>query len=228
MSGPYRAVIFDLDGVLWDGEPLYHEAFNVVLKPFGHSIALTDPDYVQLIGKSVEAAWDWMRNRFALQESPATFYRAYNAAVMGLLKEPRDPLPGVRELLVELRARGMPIGLASASLRNWVDATLAGLGLNGEFAATVTASEVERSKPAPDLYLKAAQRLGVDPADCLAFEDTPSGLASAQAAGMFAVQVRASSTALPALPQADMVIERYSDFDLSLLSTNQARNEAKR
>jgi HAD superfamily hydrolase (TIGR01509 family) len=223
----YRAVVFDLDGVLWDGEPLYHEAFNVVLKPFGHSIALTDPDYVQIIGKSVEAAWEWMRDRFALKDPPASFYRAYNAAVMDLMKEPRDPLPGVRELLAELKVRRIPVGLASASLRNWVDATLAGLGLNGDFATTVTASEVERSKPAPDLYLAAAQRIGVPPQDCLAFEDTPSGIASAKGAGMFAVQVRAASTALPPLQEADMVIERYSDFDLSSLSTHQARNEAK-
>ena len=70
MRRSFRAVVFDLDGVLWDGEPLYHEAFNVVLKPYGHSISLTDPEYVQIIGKSVEAAWEWMRKRFELTESP--------------------------------------------------------------------------------------------------------------------------------------------------------------
>ena len=159
-AGRFGAVVFDLDGVLWDGEPLYHEAFNVVLKPYGHSIALTDPGYTGIIGKSVEAAWDWMRNRFALTESPVVFYRAYDEAVLELMKQPREPLPGVRELLAELKARGVPIGLASASLRNWVDATLAGLGLNGAFATTVTASEVEQSKPAPDLYLTAAKAAG--------------------------------------------------------------------
>jgi HAD superfamily hydrolase (TIGR01509 family) len=217
MTGPFRAVVFDLDGVLWDGEPLYHEAFNVVLKPYGHAIALTDPEYTQIIGMSVEAAWDWMRTRFALEESPVVFYRAYNEAVLELMKEPREPLPGVRELLAELKAHGVPVGLASASLRNWVDVTLMGLGLNGAFATTATASEVERSKPAPDLYLMAAKGLGVPPEDCVAFEDTPSGIASAQHAGMFAVQVRASSTALPPLPQADLVIESYAEFDLSLL-----------
>lgn len=217
MTGRYRAVVFDLDGVLWDGEPLYHEAFNVVLQPYGHSIALTDPEYTQIIGESVEAAWDWMRNRFELTESPAVFYRAYDEAVLELMKQPREPLPGVRGLLAELKSREIPVGLASASLRNWVDVTLQGLGLNGAFAATATASEVERSKPAPDLYLLAAEGLGVPPQSCLAFEDTPSGIASAQGAGMFAVQVRASSTALPPLPQADLVIENYSEFDLSLL-----------
>jgi len=217
MTGRYRAVVFDLDGVLWDGEPLYHEAFNVVLKPHGHAIALTDPEYTQIIGLSVEAAWESMRTRFALTESPPVFYRAYDEAVLELMKQPREPLPGVRELLAELKSRGIPIGLASASLRNWVDVTLIGLGLNGAFAATATASEVERSKPAPDLYLMAAEGLGVPPQSCLAFEDTPSGIASAQGAGMFAVQVRVSSTALPPLPQADMVIESYSEFDLTLL-----------
>ena len=76
------------------------------------------------------------------------------------MKQPREPLLGVRELLAELNARGIPVGLASASLRNWVDVTLKGLGLNGAFAATATASEVGRSKPAPDLYLLAAKGTG--------------------------------------------------------------------
>lgn len=212
-----RAVIFDLDGVLWDGEPLYHEAFNVVLKPYGHHIEITDPQYTRIIGASVETAWEWMRTTFGLTESPAALYHAYNEAVLELMKQPREPLPGVLELLAELEARGIPVGLASASLRNWVDTTLAGLGLNGAFAATVTASEVSHSKPAPDLYLKAAKGLGVAPENCLAFEDTPSGIASARGAGMFAVHVRVSSTALPPLPEADLVIESYAEFDLSLL-----------
>lgn len=215
MTSAIRAVIFDLDGVIWDGEPLYHEAFNVVLAPLGHY--LSEEDYEQIIGQSVEAAWDWVRRRFRLDEPPARYYREYNDAVLKLLERPVDPLPGVRELLAELRRRGVPIGLASASLRQWVEATLRGLRLREAFDATVSASEVERSKPAPDLYLEAARRLGVAAADCLALEDTRAGIVSAKAAGMFAVQVRASSRALPPLPEADMVIEDYSQFDLSLL-----------
>jgi HAD superfamily hydrolase (TIGR01509 family) len=215
--GSYHAVVFDLDGVIWDGEPLYAEAFNVVLKPYGYAVSLTDPDYVQIIGKSVEAAWDWMRSRFPLTEPPAVFYRAYNEAVLNLMKQPVEPLPGVRELLAELRQRGILLGLASASLRQWVDATLAGLQLEAAFDATISASEVHRSKPAPDLYLAAAERLGVPPEECLAVEDTASGIASAKAAGMVAAQIRAASTAMPPLPQADFVLENYSQFDLSSL-----------
>jgi HAD superfamily hydrolase (TIGR01509 family) len=208
-------VVFDLDGVLWDGEPLYHEAFNVVLEPYGYSV--TSEDYVNIIGHSVEAAWGWVLNNFKIREDPEKFLRRYNEAVLELLAQPVEPLPGVRELLAELRSRGLPIGLASASLRQWVNATIRGLHIENAFDATVSASEVEHSKPAPDLYLAAAEKLGIPATECLAVEDTGAGIAAAKAAGMFAVQVRASSTALPPLEQADLVIDDYSEFDLSLL-----------
>lgn len=211
----YKAVVFDLDGVLWDGEPIYFAAFNVVLEPYGHRITMDD--YANIIGHSVEAAWDWVLKHFNLTESSSKFYHRYDAAVLQMLQEPAEPLPGVRDLVAEIKRRGLPVGVASASLRQWVDATLNGLGLADAFDATVSASEVEHSKPAPDLYLAAAQKLGVDPASALAFEDTRAGIAAAKAAGMFAVQVRASSTALPPIEQADLVLDDYGQFDLSLL-----------
>lgn len=216
MGGPYRAIVFDLDGVLWDGEPLYHEAFNVVLRPRGHVV--TPEDYHQIIGNSVEAAWAWVLKRYGISEEPGPFYRAYDAAVLELLAAPVEPLPGVRELLRELKSRGIPVGLASASLRHWVDATLRGIGLAGQFDTTVAAGEVPHAKPAPDLYLKAAENLGVDPKLCVACEDSRSGVKAAKAAGMYTIQVRAASTALPPIEEADAIIEDYTQFDLGLFS----------
>ncbi len=213
----FRAAIFDMDGTLWDGEPLYHEAFNVVLAPLGNRV--TDEEYMTIIGSSVEDAWAWVIERFTLTGSPDGFYQAYDEAVLKLLAQPIEPLPGVRAFIDELRRRDMPVGLASADLRQWVDAALRGLQLEDAFDVTVTASEVKRSKPAPDVYLAAAQALRVPAPSCLAFEDTSTGVASAKAAGMFAVQVRAASTALPPLPQADLVIESYAEFDLSMLDS---------
>lgn len=220
-----RAVIFDLDGVLWDGEPLYHEAFNVVLRPYGYRV--TAEEYTNIIGFSVEAAWDWVMERFGLTGSREAFIRQYDETVLRMLEEPLEPLPGVREIICELKRRRVPVAVASASLRQWVDATIRGLGLDDAFDATVSASEVERAKPAPDLYVLAARRLGVPPAGCLAVEDTATGIAAAKAAGMFAVQVRAASTALPPLPQADMVIDDYSQFDLTLLDGAKEAGDAQ-
>jgi len=215
-AGRFRAVIFDLDGVLWDGEPLYHEAFNVVLAPLGHRVS--EDDYNQVIGQSVEACWDWMWERFKLTEPAASFLPAYDRAVLRLLERPAEPLPGVRRLISELRRLGVPIAVASASLRAWVDATLRGLGLEGAFDATVSASEVASAKPAPELYLTAAARLGVAPERCLAVEDTLAGVRSAKAAGMFALQLRAASTALPPLDEADLVLDSAAAFDFALLA----------
>jgi len=217
----FRAVIFDLDGVLWDGEPLYHEAFNVVLAPLGHHVS--EDDYRKVIGQSVEACWEWMCERFKLTEPAASFLPAYDRAVLRLLERPAEPLPGVRPLLGELRRLGVPVAVASSSLRPWVDATLRGLGLEDRFDATVSASEVAAAKPAPDLYLAAAGRLGVPPQRCLAVEDTLAGLRSAKAAGMFAVQLRAASTALPPLEDADLVLESLAGFDLSLMAPSEVR-----
>jgi HAD superfamily hydrolase (TIGR01509 family) len=188
----------------------------VVLRPLGHTVS--QDDYTNIIGHSVEAAWDWVIGHFGLVEPRDEFVRQYDTAVLQMLKAPVEPLPGVRELIAELNRRRIPVGLASASLRQWVDATIRGLGLEDAFGVTVSASEVEHAKPAPDLYLKAAAGLGVPPEQCVAVEDTGAGLASAKAAGMFGIQTRASSTALPPLQAADLVIEAYSEFDFGLFA----------
>jgi len=216
MQGPYCAIVFDLAGVLWDGEPIYHEAFNVVLKPYGHVV--TAEEYENIIGNSVEAAWAWVLRHYGITEPPGRFYREYDVAVLELLANPVEPLPGVCELLCKLKSRGIPVGLASASLRQWVDATLRGIGLAGQFDTTVAAGEVPHAKPAPDLYLKAAANLGVDPKLCVAVEDTRSGVSAAKAAGMYTIQSRAASTALTPIAEADAVIEAYGEFDLGLFA----------
>jgi HAD superfamily hydrolase (TIGR01509 family) len=216
MGGRFRAVVFDLDGVLWDGEPLYQRAFNAVLGPLGH--ALDDETYRRdIAGLSVEESWQRVRERLSLSAPLDGLLAAYHRAVLGLLAEGVEPLPGARELVGRLRELGVPLAVASSSRREWVEATLRGLGLQGAFGAVVTASEVERAKPAPDLYLAAARALGVPPQRCIAIEDTPTGLRAARAAGMRAVQLRAASYSFPPQPQAELVLDSLWDFDISLL-----------
>jgi HAD superfamily hydrolase (TIGR01509 family) len=221
-----EAVVFDLDGVLWDGEPLYQRAFNLVLADYGH--ALDDEAYGHVIaGLSVEESWGWVQERFGLSVPMEELVAAYHQAVLALLRGPVEPLPGARALVERLRALRVPLAVASSSLREWVEAALRGLGLDGAFGAVVTASDVARAKPAPDLYLAAAARLGLPPERCIAIEDTPTGLQAARAAGMFVVQLRAASFAFPPQPEADLVLESLEDFDLSLLSAG-AEGPARR
>lgn len=213
---PFAAVIFDLDGVLWDGEPVHQQALNVVLAPYGH--VLSDEEYSAIIGTSVVATWVWLRDRFGLTCEPYAFWRDYDAAVLRLLEGRIEPLSGVRPLVEQLRQRNVPMAVASSSLRPWVDATLRGLGLEAAFDAVVTATEVTNSKPAPDLYTAAAERISVSPDLCIAVEDALPGIMAARAAGMFAVQVRSASTAPPPLDEADLVIDSLVSFPLSMLN----------
>jgi HAD superfamily hydrolase (TIGR01509 family) len=212
----YTAVIFDMDGVIADSEPVYFDAFNAVLNP--HGKAVTPELQMRAMGHGVEETWRILAEALDLGDGYQPMVRQYDAYLCRALAEVRDTLPGVRKLIENLRARRVPLGLASSSWPDWIDALLRGTNLSHCFDATVSRVEVAHGKPAPDVYLEAAKRLGVRPMHCIAIEDTPTGLAAAVAAGMFAVQVCSSSTAFPPQPNAHLVLNSLIDFDLALIS----------
>jgi HAD superfamily hydrolase (TIGR01509 family) len=208
-------VIFDMDGVIADSEPTYTEAMNAVLAPLGKHVS---PELQRrLMGHSVAATWDTLRRELSLAPDTGGLVREYDRELCRLLALIHDTLPGVTELIEALKQRGAPVGLASSSWPGWIEALLGGTGLKHAFDAVVSAKEVAHGKPSPDVYLLAAEKLGVAPESCIAVEDTPTGLSAAKAAGMLAMQVRSASTAFPTLPEADVVIESLLEFDVRLL-----------
>jgi HAD superfamily hydrolase (TIGR01509 family) len=212
---PFRAVVFDMDGVIADSEPTYREAINLVLAPTGHH--MSDQQYQEVIGTSVHFTWRTILETFGIAGDVEQYIRRYGRVLLELLRRPLPPLPGVRELLSELRRRRLPVALATSSSRSWAEALLQATGLDGAFDAVVWREMAERPKPAPDLFLRAAELVGIEPARCIVLEDTAPGLEAAKNAGMLAVQVRSASTALPPQPHADLVLESLVDFPLSLL-----------
>jgi HAD superfamily hydrolase (TIGR01509 family) len=214
----FHAVIFDMDGVLTDSEPSFFAAFNDILARYGKHIELHE--YEHLIGMATSESW---RRVLALKDVPAALdeiIEAYETPLMARLREPRPPLPHARELIDSLRARGVPVGLCTASYSRWADAILGGAGLAGLFDAVSTADMVERTKPDPAPYLLAAKLLGVPPGRCIAVEDSTSGLTSAMRAGMHVVQLRATSTAAPPVVGVAMVIDSLRDFPSQLLGAD--------
>ncbi len=211
----FRAVIFDMDGVIADSEPLYLQGINEVLKDFG--LAITEEDHNELLGAAVGPTWDFVFEKYSPPAGYDECVARYDQTMVRLLSRPRDPLPGVRDLLSELTRRGVPRALASSSWPNWVKALLASTGLDGSFDVTVSSTAVENGKPAPDIFLYTAKELRVEPSQCIVLEDSRTGVLAAKAAGMYTIQVRAASTALPPLPEADLVLAHLSDFPLSLL-----------
>src|SRR5207247_2198202 len=115
-------------------------------------------------------------------------------------------LPGAREILTQARMLGLPCAVASSSGRDWVLGWLRHHGIEGSFTCVRTADDIVYTKPAPDLFLSAAACLGVPPADCLVFEDSPNGILAARAAGMRCVAIPGAISSRLVLPPADLVL----------------------
>jgi len=205
-----------MDGVLTDSEPAFFAAVNDILGRYGKSVGLRE--YEQFIGSATPAMWTRM---IALKEIPATLaeiLEAYEPPLMRRLRAPRPALPGARDLIDTLRARGVPIALCTASYRRWVDAILPAAGLDGLFDAYTTADMVSATKPDPEPYRLAASKLGFAPERCVAIEDSVNGLTSALGAGTHVIQLRATGTAAAPQPGVARVIASLADFPLELVA----------
>ena len=217
-SPPFRAVIFDMDGVLTDSEPAFYAAFNDVLARYGKHIAMHD--YEQLIGSATAVSWRRVLEITRLDVPLDEIIAEYETPLMARLREPRPPLPHARELIESLRARGVPVALCTASFSRWAEAILGGAGLDGLFDALSTADMVEHTKPDPAPYLLAAKLVGVPPAECIAVEDSAHGLTSALRAGTHVIQLRATATAAPPMPGVAQTIDSLADFPVDLVATH--------
>ena len=172
---PLQAVLFDMDGTLVDTERLWCEAVEQVA-----GRTLTDADQPEVLGRPVEHTADWLARTTGASAADlaAALHREFAARVRtGIV-----PRPGALDLLDALARDGVPTALVTASPRAVADTVLDALGAS-RFAVSVTADDTGRTKPAPDPYLAACRALGVDPAACVAVEDTQTGVSSAEAAG---------------------------------------------
>ena len=215
MTRRFDAVIFDMDGVIADSEPSHEAAFKAVLNPLGHDVV---PELQrEFMGHGLDESWATLRERFHLEEAIEVLLKRYEEALLVAFSAVHETLPGVREVITAIQQRGLRLGLASSSERLWIEALLNGLGLFDAFDAITSGREVVHGKPAGDIYALAASKLGVDPARCLAIEDTPAGVASVKAAGMFAVQTRSGSSPFPPIEGADLVLGSLAEFEITLL-----------
>jgi HAD superfamily hydrolase (TIGR01509 family) len=209
-----RAVIFDVDGTLVDSEENYFLADEALLGSRG--IAFTREQKARYVGAGNRDMLADFKARFALPESVEQLVAAKNSLYLQLADRGTHVFPEMRRFLEGVRARDLPVAAASGSSPDVLRRILAATGLAGELPVVVSAEEVPRGKPAPDVFLEAARRLGVPPHECLVVEDARHGVEAAKRAFMacIAIPFLASPPLDPRFALADLLFaEGMSGFD---------------
>jgi beta-phosphoglucomutase len=210
VSGDARGVVFDLDGVLVDSEPLHLRAYQEVLVRYGRSLSRQEYYARFIVYSDREVLEQLLPDRGALEVALAAKQRRYLELVGA---GPPAFADGLRLLA---RADGWRVALATGSGRTEAELILRGLGIRDRFRTIVTADDCARGKPDPEPYLRAAEGLGLPAGRCVAVEDAPGGVQAAKAAGMRCVGVT-HSCPRERLGAADLVVDDLAGVDLATL-----------
>jgi HAD superfamily hydrolase (TIGR01509 family) len=187
-AGLPDAVVFDNDGLLLDTESVWTRAEEDLFERRG--LEFTPADKLELVGTSAAIAGGILERRLGEPGRAAELIEELNVLVVAELEHGVEAMIGARELLERLRERGTPIGLVSNSPLRFVQRSIEIVGLESHFDVVLSAHEVAAPKPAPDPYLEACRRLGVEPGPAVvALEDSPTGVAAARAAGLTVIGV---------------------------------------
>jgi HAD superfamily hydrolase (TIGR01509 family) len=210
-----EAVIFDMDGLLVDTESCDYQAWRELHE--AHGLELSLADYCHTAG--LYGSWERMYEELSgvCGVPPEELHARRDPRFRELVHACLRPSEELVRLLAALRERGVRRGIASSSDSDWVGYLLDGIGLRREFQAVATGHDVARRKPAPDVYLLAAERLSVAPRRCVALEDSAHGIAAARAAGMRAVAIPNPVSALQDLSAADARVSHFGEVSLDLL-----------
>ncbi len=221
MSCSGRAVVFDMDGLMLDTEPSYKYAWQRAARDLGY--ALEDSLYDTFIGRCEADSEAELTRAFGPGFSIPEFRRRWSEHWRARVEEHGVPTKdGLLELLILLEERGTPLAVATSSDRRRAEFSLRSAGLEHRIPVVVAGDQVAKGKPAPDIFVEAARRLGVEPRACVALEDSDAGVLAAVAAGMRALMIpdlqnpseaalRSALRVLPSLRHATPVL-------LSLLS----------
>jgi len=209
-----EAIIFDMDGVLIDSEPIHYEIEKIIFNLLG--ITVPDELHRNYMGASNDFMYADLKLKFGLSAPLAKLIEFDDQFRSKYLRELDrvDLNEGVLSLLKELKATGLKLAVATSSSPEVVSVLLSRCMIATYFDAIVTTTEAGKSKPAPEVYLLAAQKIDVDPSKCIVFEDSPNGLLAAKRAGMYCVVIQNDNRMDDQLQIADHRIRSFSEMKI--------------
>ena len=213
-----EAVIFDMDGVLIDSEPFHLVVNEKIFANLG--INLSEDEYHDFIGTTHKDMWTTIKNRYNLPQDVTELVNMQVSGNIDYIKnEEIGPIKikGVTDLLSRISREKIKIGIASSSPTEVIDLVIKKLGISGYFSSIVGGEEIKRGKPAPDIFLKAAERLKKEPTDCIVIEDSKNGTLAAKAAGMKCIGFKNPNSGNQNLEKADLITDNYDSLNVKTL-----------
>lgn len=211
-----NAVIFDMDGVIVDSDRMIYELEQVMFKELG--IEVSAEDHLAFVGMTSPKFWVAVKDKYGLKQSVEELTDSFREVSYDYFETCEiEPMDGLLFFLEDLRAHGVKVALASSGGFKRIDLIMKRLGLDDVFSVRVTAADVVHGKPDPEVFLKAAEKLGVVPAECAVIEDAKLGVDAANSAGMFSI----GFNAVPGrqdLSAAKLIVGGFSDLSYEKLA----------
>lgn len=206
-----EAVIFDMDGVLIDSEPLHFEVDQMVLRKL--NIHEGKSYLERFVGYTNPAMWQIIKEEFSIVSTIEELIDLQMTVKLSYLEQSNyNAIEGIKELLEELQSFKVPIAIASSSPKIFIEAVIKKIHIIDYFHHWISGEEVPKSKPEPDVFLKTAELLNVNPERCIVIEDSKSGTIAAKSAGMKCVGYKNVNSGNQDLSKADLVVDRISEI----------------
>ena len=212
-----QVVIFDMDGLMIDSEPIQSLAFEEVIKSLGNVPQKSLNGLVQTLGITERENWIKLKSQYEIGESVDTLVALRFPVYLELLSKHIQAMPGLYDLLELLKKKQMKLAVASSSRLEIIHAALGAISCESYFDILVSGTEVKSGKPYPDIFLKVASILKVDPSVCIVLEDSENGVIAGQKAGMKVIAVKNQYTAEHDFSLANVVLGSLSEFRNYLL-----------
>lgn len=215
-----KAVLFDMDGVIIDSEPIHYQLSKLYYRELGLNI--TDEEYNTFVGIGDKEIFTRLKEKYGLKQKVDELVNTYQQRYIEHLKSIKDgkPISGVDILIKDIHRRGLRLALGSSASRRSIEAVLKYFKLRKYFDVVVSGCEVERSKPFPDIYIEAAKKLTVDPSECIVIEDSSNGVRAAKHAGMKCIAYWNPNSGEQDLSQADRKIYSFEGLDFEGLASS--------
>lgn len=214
-----------MDGTMVDSELIQSQGFETVLRDeYGIVAEKTEHGTVHIPGMTSNEAWEILKQKHGFEADVDELTTRKRAAVMAALESNLEPMPGLVDLLVDLRQHDVVMAIATSAKRDRAQLIGEKLGVLGYFALTISGDDVDKVKPAPDAYLAAAEGLGVLPSECVVFEDADVGVESAKAAGMKVIAIPNLYTRKMDFGRADLIVNSLEDTSYQVAADLFAEN----